>query len=252
MLSRSGKLVWSDDVDGASIPDYPGTNAMDRLLVDWLPLEAGKPQKVLEVGCWSGRLAAVLGGQHPEWNYYGNDIVLEPIAASRRAGKTASLSIADVCKGLPWASGQFDGAYLIQTIEHLPAGQEVTALKEIARCLKPGGSLLLSTVALNLSAPLDPAWLPMGHRHYSRAKLRDHARDAGLEVGWIRPVFGMAHVVATLLFYFYKHVLGKPRPIMPWLDGRVARSAKTGSRWTSPEVVMLCRKPQSESPSVTG
>ncbi|MBD0328888.1 MAG: class I SAM-dependent methyltransferase [Thermoleophilia bacterium] len=92
----------------------------------------------------------------------------------------ASFCVADA-RALPFDDGSFDTVVMWEVIEHLPRGTEPAALTEIARVLRPGGVLYLSTpFASTVSTVLDPAWWLIGHRHYRVEILAALLRDAGL------------------------------------------------------------------------
>jgi SAM-dependent methyltransferase len=83
---------------------------------------------------------------------------------------------------LPVVAGRFDAVTMFAVIEHLPAGTEPEALAEVARALRPGGLLFVSTPADWLPGTLlDPARRLIGHRHYARVRLLDMVGSAGLE-----------------------------------------------------------------------
>jgi ubiquinone/menaquinone biosynthesis C-methylase UbiE len=99
--------------------------------------------KVLEVGCGTGRLLAALSTYEPK--LYGIDAsrgMLE-IARQRLASRRID---AELCEGnaaaLPYEDGYFDAVYSILVINLIPTYEAV--LREIARVLKPGGTLLFN------------------------------------------------------------------------------------------------------------
>ena len=64
------------------------------------------------------------------------------------AALSPELPVAYVCgalQDLPFGSGTFDAVFCISVIEHLPRGQMLPALAQLAAVLKPGGRLLLTT-----------------------------------------------------------------------------------------------------------
>jgi len=48
-------------------------------------------------------------------------------------------------QGLPFQNQTFDAVFCISVIEHLPSAEMIIALEEMARVLKPGGRLLVTT-----------------------------------------------------------------------------------------------------------
>jgi SAM-dependent methyltransferase len=53
------------------------------------------------------------------------------------------LAVADG-RELPFADGRFDHAYSISVLEHIPDDGDLTALRELARVVKPGGRVVLT------------------------------------------------------------------------------------------------------------
>ena len=63
-------------------------------------------------------------------------------ARSLRASGRAAL-VADLNRGLPFATGALDGASLIEVIEHIVQAEALVA--ELARVIRPGGWLIVTT-----------------------------------------------------------------------------------------------------------
>lgn len=82
---------------------------------------------------------------------------------------------------LPLRSDVADEVLFTDVIEHLPAGTEARALREIQRILRDGGTVVISTPSGRaIFKLLDPSWYFEGHRHYSSEKLVDMIQQAGL------------------------------------------------------------------------
>ena len=97
---------------------------------------------ILDAGCGEGiDLASV--GLSPRCRAVG--VELSPGGIRATAARIATVSRAHLVRGnvlsLPFASGVFDGAYSYGVVHHTidPAG----AVREIARTVKPGGSVLI-------------------------------------------------------------------------------------------------------------
>jgi SAM-dependent methyltransferase len=75
---------------------------------------------------------------------------------------------------LPLRSDVADEVLFTDVIEHLPAGTEARALREIHRILRDGGTVVISTPSgRTIFKLLDPSLYFEGHRHYSSEKLVD-------------------------------------------------------------------------------
>ncbi len=106
-----------------------------------LPLVAGKD--VLDVACGAGYGSALLARRAR--SVCGVDIAPEALvhAASAHAGAAGLCFAAGDCARLPFAGASFDIVVSFETIEHIAAQEQF--LDEIARVLRPGGLLVLSS-----------------------------------------------------------------------------------------------------------
>lgn len=169
--------------------------------------------RVLDAGCGRGEvlLACARAGAQVAGIDYA-DAALE-IAHEVLAG----VPDADLRKGevtsLPWPDESFDRVLFADVIEHLDPAQDVAALAELHRVLKPGGRLLVHTAPnrlfLRLTWPLArralrasgrapaadrlDAWIEASHSYHlneqSLYSLRRGLRVAGFEGPrvWIHP-----------------------------------------------------------------
>jgi SAM-dependent methyltransferase len=100
----------------------------------------------LDAGCGDGRYFGVFAARPPTERVAGCDIaerILETArATAARAGLTPELVRANV-ESLPFEDGAFDLVLCTQVLEHVVDPSAV--LRELARVLEPGGTLLLST-----------------------------------------------------------------------------------------------------------
>jgi SAM-dependent methyltransferase len=152
---------------------------------------------VLDAGTGFGRHAFELArrGYHVVALDYADDEVVGTRAtfdAMVDTGDIAANSVAGVLRGdatrLPFADGAFDAVVCSEVLEHVP--DDVGALAELVRVLRPGGPLAVTV----------PAWLPEkinwmlsddyhapavagGHvRIYSATELKARLRAAGLQL----------------------------------------------------------------------
>lgn len=106
-----------------------------------LPL-AGKT--VLDCGSGTGYTLAHLASAVPDADYVGIDH--DPGAVDYAKTRYPSVTFA-VMSGLDlaFASASFDAVLSFEVLEHLPRSQQRAYVREAARVLRPGGTLVLST-----------------------------------------------------------------------------------------------------------
>jgi len=131
--------------DAVTLPDPRLDRKFERmfeLLSERLPVES-----MLDAGCGDGRYLAAVGttGHVPE-RLVGSDIserILETARATAAAHGVRPELVRANLESLPFADASFELVLSVQVIEHLldPAA----GLRELARVLRPGGALLLST-----------------------------------------------------------------------------------------------------------
>jgi SAM-dependent methyltransferase len=132
----------------------------------------GSSERVIDVGCGTGAMVATLR----RLNYHA--IGVDPLAASGSAGgRTPILMplLAADARAFPFPDGSVGAAVTLDVLEHT---DDVNALRELHRILKPGGSLVLTVPALpGLWSHHDRR---AGHlRRYTRAILKRRVREAG-------------------------------------------------------------------------
>jgi SAM-dependent methyltransferase len=121
------------------------------LTVDFARLGIRSGQRILDIGCGSGRHACA-AHRRPAVMVIGADLRMKDLAAAREAlrlhdrlgehgGGHWALSAADVCR-LPFRSNAFDRVICSEVLEHVPDDRRAAA--ELARVLKPDGTLAVS------------------------------------------------------------------------------------------------------------
>ena len=143
------------------------------------------PDRVLEVGCGPGELAARIQGE-----LHANVVAVDisPRMVELACGRGVDARVGNVLK-LPFAAGEFDCAVAAWMLYHVPDPDR--ALAELARVLRSGGRLVAVTNAPDhlrelrvlLGLPTDRAAFPFSgangeellRRHFDRVEVRDAA-----------------------------------------------------------------------------
>ena len=183
-------------------------------------VKASQARRVLELGCgdgWNcGKLAeAGLDVVGVDWSH-------NAIEHARRMVPKGRFICGDVRDPAIAAQidGPFDAVVFIEVIEHIPPRDCRDALDLIARQLKPGGTLVLTTPSVNF-----PNDNPQHYRHFDEATLRDliDARS-GFRIEHIEgygdvPAADRYHRVARWIDNRYWVI----KPARRWLQARYRR-----------------------------
>ena len=196
---------------------------------------------VLDIGCGFGwfELAAADRGVRSVVGVEPEEAALE---TARRHVALAQVTFrAASAVSLPFADESFDTVVMWEVLEHLQKRSEPLALREVARVLRPGGVLYLSTPHGSLRARLtDPAWWLIGHRHYAPERVAQLAADAALAVEVLESKAGAWQIAYIINLYVSKWLLRRP-PLF-----REAFEQRLDGEWSRPfgyvHVFMRCRK----------
>jgi ubiquinone/menaquinone biosynthesis C-methylase UbiE len=121
-------------------------NRMRAVVADDLQLRAG--DQVLDVGCGTGRLAIVFSERvGATGSVNGIDPAAEMIkrasSRARKSGVPVSFQVA-FAQDLPFADGSFDAVACTLALHHVAEDDQLTAVREMYRVLKPSGRLLIA------------------------------------------------------------------------------------------------------------
>lgn len=165
------------------------------LTVDFDRLAIGPSSKVIDVGCGAGRHAFeayrrgadVVAFDRDEAELRSVDTILRAMAETGEApaGSSARVVVGDALT-LPYADQTFDCVIASEILEHIP--QDDTAIAELIRVLKVGGTLAVSVPRF---LPERVCWLLSDEYHanegghvriYRASELRAKILDAGMEL----------------------------------------------------------------------
>ncbi|MEO0487683.1 MAG: bifunctional 2-polyprenyl-6-hydroxyphenol methylase/3-demethylubiquinol 3-O-methyltransferase UbiG [Pseudomonadota bacterium] len=215
LYDRVADQWWSDDVRWIRTLKnmVPGRLSYFDQLVAW------EGRAVLDLGCAGGFMAEALADRGAQVT--GIDPAAEAIAAARVHGAERGIRYdVGVGENLPYGDAEFDHVVCVDVLEHVQDLEQVC--REIARVLKPGGSLLFDTINRTLLARLAVitaaedvlGLLPKGTHDpalfIKPAELRQALTAAGLEPGRftglgprgvnrrLDPVFGRVPLTAII------------------------------------------------------
>lgn len=190
---------------------------------------------VIEIGCGRGGLARWLVQRGPR-RYIAADFSISAVSTASRDGSAGSalFSVADIQR-IPHPDHCFDVVISCETVEHV--SEPTTAIEELARVLRPGGRLLLTT----------PNYLgTMGlYRAYLRARRRPFTEEGQpvnnltlvpRTMSWLRGVGLRPHLVDARGHYL---LLPRRNPIpIGFLDG-----PKPALKWLAFHQLIVAEKP---------
>lgn len=162
------------------------------------------PGRLLEIGCGAGALLDDLAGM----GFSAVGVDQSPSArriATALLGETRDVEIRETCEGLTPES--FDHLAAFEVLEHIE--DDLAALSDWARYLKPGGSLMVSVPAHPERWNSADVWA--GHyRRYRREDLVELVGKAGFEVETIQCYgFPLANFMERLSARVYANLTRK-------------------------------------------
>jgi SAM-dependent methyltransferase len=148
--TRLAKDFGESDLTGFAPVLHPGTprwfnKAIDRLqtrtwsqTLNYCSLSQGA--RVLDVGCGTGRWVRRL--EERGFSAVGIDQSPQMLSLARKRG-TLSHMVSGEAQNLPFRDESFECVSGVTVIQHIPPPDQVRALSEMIRVLRPGGYLLL-------------------------------------------------------------------------------------------------------------
>lgn len=149
-------------------------------LVDHAHLQPG--HRVLDIGCGTGTLLALLKRLHPDVDVTGIDPDPKALARARRKADRAAASIRldqGFADALPYADATFDRVFSSFMLHHLEDQEQAATLREVRRVLAPAGSFHV----LDFAAPEGGGL----HAHHRIRKSSEDFRALMREAGFVEP-----------------------------------------------------------------
>jgi SAM-dependent methyltransferase len=152
--------------------------SLHRRRAHWLALLLPPgPARVLDAGCGTGGFIRVLRTARPEWTVTGVD--LSPLACGLARERTGAKITEGSIMALPFADGAFDAITTGDVLYHIE--DTAAAMREFARCVKPGGVVVVNEPAYKWLWSYHDEAVQSKHR-FTRPELAALFRTAGLEV----------------------------------------------------------------------
>ena len=157
--SRDQLIHWARVYDLAA--GLRGRRRLRTMVADDLQLQSG--DHVLDVGCGTGRLAIVLAERvGATGSVDGVDPATEMIkrasGRARKRGVPATFQVA-FAQDLPFGDRTFDAVTCILALHHVAEDDQLTAVHEMYRVLKPSGRLLIAEFHQGQGRRRGPRWL---------------------------------------------------------------------------------------------
>ncbi len=155
-------------------------------------LQPQEGERILDAGCGTGRLLIALSQLvGAQGSVEGVDVSPAMCRQAERqialAAHPSQISVAPGdARRLPFPDASFDGALSALTLELLPQGQTEAALRELARVVRPGGRIVVASLADAVTVDRQLQYYELLRRILPFAwfgrpiALRRLARDAGL------------------------------------------------------------------------
>jgi SAM-dependent methyltransferase len=194
---------------------------MERILLELLdPIAAARPiSRVLEAGSGTGHIAGVLQ-QRYGWRMFPADLAWEGVSRTPRRAGISPVQV-DIAQ-CPFRGGAFDAVLSLDVLVHFPKGDEIRALREFARVLKPGGLLVLRVSALDVLRSRHSTFVHERQR-FTRRRLCRAARESGFSIMRCTYANALLLPVALARFRIWEPLMRSPpssgtSPVPRWLD----------------------------------
>ncbi|MES1168316.1 MAG: class I SAM-dependent methyltransferase, partial [Oleiharenicola lentus] len=152
--------------------------ALHRRLAYWLARHVPPGRaRVVDAGCGTGGFLKFLETSNLGWDLTGVDA--SPLACTLARGRTTAKIRENSITALPFWDESIDGISTGDVLYHI--ADVAAVLQEFARCLKPGGVVVLNEPAYRWLWSYHDTAVESKHR-FTRPELAALCRQAGLEV----------------------------------------------------------------------
>jgi ubiquinone/menaquinone biosynthesis C-methylase UbiE len=138
---------WSQTYDHSWIQPY--ADRVHKEMLDVVAMEIATPNTVLDVGCGTGRLLSKVQALYPSAQLFGVDPAEGMVAIARSQVPSATIHLTGA-ESLPLADSSVD--VVLSSISFHHWTNQLAALREISRVLRPGGCFCLADISI-------PEWL---------------------------------------------------------------------------------------------
>ena len=197
---------------------------------EWISLNGESGGLLLDIGCGFGIIETFVVSRQLPLNVIAVEPTFRDLETFRRRVEVRNVApLVSTGLALGLKSSSVDLCVATEVLEHIPVSSELVFLEEIARVLKPGGRLLLTTPSNHSrSRILDPAYWLSGHRHYDHVWLSRVFERAGLKVEVSTVRGGWADLASLWDLYVSKWLLRRPPLLASRLAGRVDNEWRPG------------------------
>ena len=194
------RIKFGRDEQLGALPDWISKRIEVNRYESYRLLEQAREQtpagaRVLDAGAGEGQYRPYFA----HTRYVGLDLAVGDVAWDY-----SGLDVLGDLRTLPFASGTYDAAVCIQTLEHV--NEPMRVINEIGRVLRPGGRLYLS-------APM--AWhqhqKPHDYFRYTSFGFRYLLENSGMRVVEMRPMGGYFWFLSFNLQLFHYWLFPKPK-----------------------------------------
>ncbi|MBF0176868.1 MAG: class I SAM-dependent methyltransferase [Magnetococcales bacterium] len=145
----------------------------------YLPAVSGRPLRLLDVGCGTGKVLEMLSGfgQATGCDFSADSLAFCHTRGFRRLARASA-------EHTPFCGESMDVVCLLDVLYHKGIQDDVKVLREIHGLLAPGGTLILTDSAFQfLYGPHDRA--VHARQRYSRGEMRDKLLQAGFQIEYL-------------------------------------------------------------------